>query len=54
MIYHFYVNTGLKPSELTYVTTSCEAKNQWSHLKSSMDPEHITSGRPHGGVGFYT
>ena len=42
----------VRPSELPHVKTLCAAKNWWTHLKSSVDPEQITSGRPHRGVGF--
>ena len=42
----------LRPLELPQVQTLCAVKNWWTHLKSSVDPEQITSGRPHGGVGF--
>ena len=42
----------LKPLELPFVKSLYKDKNIWSHLKSSVDPESVSSGRPHGGVGF--
>ena len=42
----------LRPCELPTIQGICNQKSKWSHFKSSVDPEIVTSGRPHGGVAF--
>ena len=48
----FLYEHWLEPLELPFVKSLYKDKNIWSHLKSSVDPESVSSGRPHGGVGF--
>ena len=42
----------LRPSELNSVQSLYKDKYVWTHLKSSVNPEMVCVGRPHGGVGF--
>ena len=42
----------LRPSELNSVQSLYKDKYAWTHLKSSVNPEMVCVGRPHGGVGF--
>ena len=48
----FLCEHWLKPCELPFAKSLYKDKNIWSLLTSSVDPESVSSGRPHGGVGF--
>ena len=42
----------LSAHELPTFNNHFKDMNMWSNLKSSMDPEVVLVGRPHGGIGF--
>jgi exonuclease III len=48
----FLCEHWLRPDELPYVRSIYTDEDRWSYLKSSVDPEAVNCGRPHGGVGF--
>ena len=48
----FLFEHWLRPDELPYVKSLYTSKDNWSYFKSSVDPQAISCGRPHGGVGF--
>ena len=42
----------LTTHELSGFNSQLIDNNKWTHMKSSIDPEEILTGRPHGGIGF--
>ena len=48
----FLCESWLRPCEIAQIKSKLSDHNLLSYMKSSMDPELLQHGRPHGGVGF--
>ena len=48
----FLCETWLRPCDLSVVSNELRNENYWCMMKSSVDPEVTSEGRPYGGVGF--
>jgi hypothetical protein len=48
----FLCEHWLTVQELSIFNDRFKKSNMWTNLKSSVDPETVLIGRPHGGIGF--
>ena len=48
----FLCETWLRPCDLSVISNELRNENYWCMMKSSVDPEVTSEGRPYGGVGF--